>query len=93
MVEVAKMDELMAVHIHSNNLATFPDPEATPELIAKVEEIKEHYGLRDLRPAVWGIEEETPKPDPDTAPQLGTHAGLGSPCRHTLGVTERARKR
>ena len=49
MVEVATMDELMAVHVHSNNLATFPDPEATPELIAKVEEIKDNYGLRELR--------------------------------------------
>jgi hypothetical protein len=58
--EIDAMGELMAVRIHPNNLATFPDPDATPELIAKVDEIKQRYGIRELRPGYWGEESEIP---------------------------------
>jgi hypothetical protein len=46
-------EELLKLGIHPNNLATFPDPDTSPELIAKVDEIKKRY-LRELRPGVWG---------------------------------------
>jgi hypothetical protein len=39
--------------------STLVAPDAPPELVAKLEEIKQRYGIRELQPGVWGIEEET----------------------------------
>ena len=66
--EIDAMGELMAVRIHPNNLATFPDPDPPPELIAKVDEIMQRYGIRELRPGYWGTEESEIPTDPDDKP-------------------------
>jgi len=58
----------MAVRIHPNNPATCPDPDATPELIAKVDEIKQRHGIREPRPGYWGIEESEIPTDRDDKP-------------------------
>jgi hypothetical protein len=64
--EIAAMNEIHDLGVHPNHFATFPDGpvwnSAPPELIAAVEEIRQRYGIRELRPGYWGIEEETPPP-------------------------------
>jgi len=75
------MEELLALpfgpSIHPHRLADdtveiHPSPAATPEFLRKVAGVCERAGMRELRPGVWGVAEESsaesPTPDPDDAP-------------------------